>query len=477
MGKPPQPLRQSDVVFMHCADRDAYRAYGATFVAWGGTMTPERVAEHHEAGLRCAGSMWCLTARAKLLHDRSDLREAVARDITGEPVLVPWQFDATHRGTPTWFGCTNHPTFRQWTREQVREVLTGKPDGLHVDDHLGTATASWLYGGGFCDHCMAAFRDYLRRHASPAELATAGVKRLEGFDYRSVVRAMALSREEYLRTRQIIPLMHLFDRFQVEAAAENLREIGELATELLGPDRLLSVNACLPWRHHLRAMEYATHAVGEVPQHANVGTTRSKEALLAYRAAEAMGKPLCATAHGWDWAYAKSHDLEELVRYWIALAYAHGQRFMVPHPTRQWAYTPELGQHGFVGRIEAFAPLYRFVRANAEYFDDYAAADADIEAPDTVIASLRSRPGRPDVLHIVNRDYVGNLGAGWRRKDAMRPAENVGAQISGLGGAQRRRATLLSYNAEPQTVDIEATGDGLRLTIPELRLWTVAVLE
>ncbi len=79
-------LRRSEVAFMYAADDDAYRAYGATFVAWGGADTKEAVKRHRDLGIRCTGSTWCLTAGAKNIHDDPALREAVARDIEGNPI-------------------------------------------------------------------------------------------------------------------------------------------------------------------------------------------------------------------------------------------------------------------------------------------------------------------------------------------------------------------------------------------------------
>ena len=106
-------LKHSDVVFMYASSEEAYKAYGATFVAWGGADTEERVRWHHDLGVRCTGSMWCLTAGAKLIHERPEIRAACAVDIEGNPVEVPWLFDHTHEGTKSYFGCTNHPEFRR----------------------------------------------------------------------------------------------------------------------------------------------------------------------------------------------------------------------------------------------------------------------------------------------------------------------------------------------------------------------------
>ena len=69
-------FRHSEVVFMYAADDDAYRAYNATFVAWGGANTAEQVKRHHEIGVRCTGSMWCLTAGAEKIHKNPALRES-----------------------------------------------------------------------------------------------------------------------------------------------------------------------------------------------------------------------------------------------------------------------------------------------------------------------------------------------------------------------------------------------------------------
>lgn len=192
-------LEHSDAVFMYASDEEAYKAYGATFVAWGGANTAEQVKRHHDMGVRCTGSMWCLTAGAKTLHENAELREAVARDIEGKPVEVPWLFDHIHEGQKTWFGCTNHPAFRDHCRREVRRVMAGGADGLHVDDHLGVAQPATAFGGGLCDPCVAAFRAYLKAHAKPEELQAAGVTDLDTFDYRDLIRKHATTRDAYLK--------------------------------------------------------------------------------------------------------------------------------------------------------------------------------------------------------------------------------------------------------------------------------------
>jgi len=106
-----------------------------------------------------------------------------------------------------------------------------------------------------------------------------------------------------------------------------------------------SPNAGLPNKAHTYAVTYLTHVICEVGQNASAGTNRMDHAIQAYELAASLGKPMAATASGQDWAFVKQDNCEELVRFWIALAYAYGERFMVPHPERQWCFNNELGTH------------------------------------------------------------------------------------------------------------------------------------
>jgi hypothetical protein len=468
-------LRQSEVVFMYAASDEAYRAYGATLVAWGGAETADQVKRHHELGVRCTGSMWCLTAGAENIHKDPNLRAACAVDIEGKPVEVPWLFDQTFEGTKTYFGCTNHPAFRKLCAERVRQAMRGGADGLHVDDHLGTAGAAWWQGGGFCDYCMQAFRDYLRTHATAGQLQQAGVQQLEGFDYRRLVRKYATTRQEYKKVQRQIPLMDLFLQFQTEAAADHVRQLGELASQVAGHPVLLSANAGLPNKTHTTVVKYLTHIVCEVGQNAAQGTAKIDEAVEAYRLASELGRPMAATASGWDWAFVKQDHCEDLVRFWIALAYSHGQRFMVPHPQRQWCFNNELGTHWYAAPIEAYAPVYRFISENAQWFDGFEAIPADasrVDAPAKVLCTVRAKKGsRQAVVHLINRDYN-------TQTKAMNALANVEVRLDkALASPTRPQARILAYDRPNRQVDLMRQADTWVMRIPELRLWAVVVLE
>jgi len=467
-------LRHSEVVFMYAASDEAYRAYGATFVAWGGAETAEKVQRHHELGIRCTGSMWCLTAGAENIHKDPKLRAACAVDIEGNPVEVPWQFDHTYQGTKTYFGCTNNPDFQNLCRERVRQAMAGKADGLHVDDHLGTAGSCWQ-GGGFCDYCMKGFREYLKSHATKEQLQQAGVERIDDFDYRALVRKYAKTRQEYKKVQRQIPLMDLFLEFQAEAAAEHTRQLGQLAAEVAGHPVLLSANAGLPNKTHTYVVKYLTHVICEVGQNAPAGTKQIDHAVEAYELATSLGKPLAATASGQDWAFVKQNQCEELVRFWIALAYAYGQRFMVPHPQRQWCFNNELGTHWYAAPIEAYAPMYRFIRENANCFDGFAAVEVKGHKPGVpanVLVTVRRKSGSSQtVLHVLNRGYD-------PQSKGMKPLSNVEVSLDKtLVSPTKSSAKLLSYDQPPQQVELVQNAGTVNVRIPELRLWTLVVFE
>ena len=216
-----------DIVFMYpAADPEVYTAYGCTFLAWGGRPAGRWSGKWRNLGIHATGSLWCLTAGAERLHKDADLRDAVCRDIEGNPIPVWWLFDRTYEGTPTWFGCTNHPAFRAFVRQRVAEEMRGGAPGLHVDDHLGTAHSVAFLGGCFCDHCMAAFRDWLAANAGSASITAAGVTNWNGFDYRTLVRKHAADDATYRRRVDSIPLRGEFLDCQLQLAAENVRQLG-----------------------------------------------------------------------------------------------------------------------------------------------------------------------------------------------------------------------------------------------------------
>ena len=497
-----ETLEFDDVVFMYAASEpETYQRYGATVLAWGGAHTQDRVKEMEELGVHATGTMWCLTATAVVLHEDADLREATARDIEGNPIIVPWQRDKVHEGTPTWWGCTNHPTFRAHSRKRVCEAMAGGAKGLHVDDHLGVAHPTIGNGGCFCDYCMQVFCDYLIEHDSSELRKLAGVSSFDGFDYREHVKLRATTRDAYLEIQAELPLNRHFIDCQLQRAAEHTRQLGALAEQIVERPVTLSANTGLPSLNHTVVTPHLSYLVGEVNHRAEEGTDGLINAVRAYRMAESIGRPIASTASGGDWAFVKVTGCVNLVCVWIALGYACGQRLMAPH--RQWCHTQELGSHWYAGPSEVYVPLYRFVRENRKLFLDCVTAGAlapprhvperfdTFEQREALLSALDEGDPQPAsaseriwqfprlrsdgalVVHLVNLDYSPGDDMVNTRNDVT-----VNIDFSDLE-RQYTTARLYSYDAKP--VDLEITSSAESTTtcmirVPEQRIWSVVEL-
>jgi hypothetical protein len=366
-------VKHSDVVFMYQADRQTYEEYGATVLAWGGKPTPQSLLEAR--GIKFFGSVGMVTEFSRYYERFPETyEEGLCRDVRGNPVKVPWLTDHQHKGVPFWWCCTQQPNFREYIKERVMETVKAGAYGVHIDDHLGTSGGLWL-GICFCDRCVAGFQPFLQ--SLPAEEREAwGAGNPGNFDYRAVMRAWLDAKGGRVADH---PLWTLWSLYQCRAAAEFMEELRALASETAGRPVPLAANAGLLWPRHLADYLSLSLFSAEIDHEAEKRRF-SDLPLVAYRLADAVERPLASTASGQDWAFIKEHDLPGLVRGWIALSYAAGHGLMAPH--RQWCYTSEKGTHWYDGPAGKFAPLYRFIRANASLFDGYEAhADLAVVVP------------------------------------------------------------------------------------------------
>jgi hypothetical protein len=365
---------------MYEADHKTYEEYGATAVAWGGKPTAKALEESR--GLKFFGSIGMVTEFARY-YERFPhaYTNGLCRDIDGNPVKVPWLTDHQHKGVPFWWCCTSQPLFRQYLRERVVETVKAGANGVHIDDHMGTAGGLWL-GLCFCDRCLEGFCTYLQ--ALPvSELEALHISRPAEFNYREVVRRW-IQEDPGQRTPEQHPLWLQWTVFQCRAAASFMQELRELAEQTAGHTVPIGANAGLLWPRHL--VDYRSlDLFSAETDHEAKRRCLSDLPLFAYRLADAVDRPYTATASGGDWAFIKENNLPGLVRGWIALCYASGQCFMVPN--RQWCYTAEKGTHWYEGPTEKFAPLFQFVRQHASLFDGYQSfADVAVVLPHNAFA-------------------------------------------------------------------------------------------
>jgi hypothetical protein len=370
---------------MYEAEPEVYAEYGVTVLAWGGRPSPRTAAA--AKGVAWYGSVGLVTEFAEY-HDRfpKTWEEGLVRDVRGEPVKVPWLTDLKHRGIPYWWCCTRQPQFRAFLEDRVAGVVRAGAHGVHVDDHLGTSGALFL-GACFCARCVEGFRAHLAS-LGRAERERLGVAEAATFDYGSVVRrwlADCLAGET--RRVQDHELWPEWSTYQLWSAAAYMMELRALAARVAGRAVPVSANAGLLWPNHLadhRAVDYFSAEI----DHDAASRRLGDRPLFAYRLADAVRRPIAATAAGRDWAFVKEHAASGLVRAWIAGSYAAGQILMTPH--RQWCHTPEKGTHWYDGPASAYAPLYRFVRAHASLFDGLDAhADVVLVMPHASWAKAR----------------------------------------------------------------------------------------
>lgn len=359
-------MEHSEVVFMYAPeDPGLYDAYGASVVLWGGGKGAAIAARAR--GVRFQGSMWFLTAWGDALAKDPRLLQSVCVDIEGQPIEVPWLTDHK-QAMPNYWGCTNAPYYRSYLRQRALDAVQDGADGLHIDDHAGTAACASYAGGCFCSHCTAGFREFLRAHVPPSRLSALGIEDIGSFDYGEYARKYANTRQAYIERRWSIPLFAAFMSFQVGAEAGLVGDIRAECEQALGHRISLSANCCMPEPLHLGDYMHLDTLCGEIALHAAEGRPSSR-AHLAYKVADAIRRPLAATASGWDWAWIAEHNKPGLVKTWVAESYAFGHRLMAPH--HQWAYTSQMGTHWWDCQTEQFAPLYKFVATHPELFDGY----------------------------------------------------------------------------------------------------------
>lgn len=383
-------LRRSDVVFF-IDDAKQYGTYGCTVVGWGAYANAEHIKAAHSAGVRLlATSVPFRTGFAGVIDYSEQFLDAACRNFSGEPFSVPWLWDHKHKGQPMWWGCTNSPLYREWLGTQLENVMAARPDGLHIDDYTGTAgSVTWLCGG-FCEHCMKAFREYIKTKARPEKLKALGITDLETFDYRQFLLDRGVKPEEYKDKRAELPLANEFLDFQARAVTEYVRQFHEHASRLRGERVTLSVNSGLESPQSLMIAPYVDFFCCEVG-HAAAAGGWPQHPVYIYKLAEALERPVAAMASGQDHAFVAAHKTPELLRTWIVTAYTHGQLFAAP--TRLWCYTEEKGTHWYEGVAEDYAWLFRFVRDNAKFFDGY-----DAVAPVAVVYdNAARRAGKGDI--------------------------------------------------------------------------------
>ncbi|VGO22680.1 hypothetical protein [Pontiella sulfatireligans] len=400
----PYPFKYSDVISdnisMAPVDR-IIKDWGANVLMWGKPAISEidyagvnlnqekirrEIIKGKEDGVRIyIGSLFCVlhSMYHKYLAADPTLQEAACRDIAGERMVVQWMVGQTYRGVPLYHNCSNNPRSREFYREVVVANMEAGYDGLVIEEPRGSAHAVSL-GGCFCDHCMKGFREYLAKKYTAKELQQRGIKHIENFDYREMVRPIADTRDAYLAAlkKKKIPLIKDYKDFQLKAGAKLVGELRELMLEVGGEDKILGLFCTRlgpEWLLNTQHVDFfaAEQVIGPPLDGGYKGLT------FRYEIARAMGNPFAWThISPVNATFIKNHEAFNLVKAWISLAYASGEHFNIPYyawafpetPVESWdkrgAKKESCTPHFFFP-TERYLPFFDFVTANAELFDGY----------------------------------------------------------------------------------------------------------
>ena len=379
-------LKRSDVLITRPCGMDVYRRYRATGLGWGFLPEPDRrglppdeemmrdVDEAHRCGVKFQGRVELDADWMGMIDYDSNFMESTVRDLDNQPAVTWWTH--TYKGHPSYHYCTNAPGYRQYLFYQLDRVMRAGTDWLMIDSAIPTIGAlNARYGGCFCAHCLAGFRDYLEESLSPAQLAAHEIDSLDGFDYRQFLLSRGISdaryRAEILAFPPKLPLAKQFFDFQWREVNALFREFKRRA-QAYG-DVPMSSNSPFYWAEFMYAIDAHDFYTNEMDYKPPEEEILPSEPIYTFKLADALGRLIAITGVPRAFEPYRLRDRPGHIRLWIAQAYAHGHVFMAPD--KMWTLRnpgqPDRWYHSQAGDYE---DLYHFIRDYTELFEGYEAA-------------------------------------------------------------------------------------------------------
>ena len=377
-------LKRSDVLITRPCGMDVYRRYRATGLGWGFLPEPDRrglppdeemmrdVDEAHRCGVKFQGRVELDADWMGMIDFDSNFMESTVRDLNDRPAITWWEH--TYKGHPSYHYCTNAPGYRHYLMYQLRRVMQAGTDWLMIDSAIPTIGAlNARYGGCFCRHCMAGFRDYLRANLREEEIMSEGIDDLETFDYGDYLRERGITDEMYrariLAFPPVIPLAKEYFDFQWEEINGLFREFKRYAGEF-GDNAPMSSNSPYYWAEFMYAVDAHDFYTNEMDYQAPEIEILPTEPIYTFKLADALKRIVAITGVPRAFEPYRINDRPGHIRLWIAQAYAHGHVFMAPEKmwTLRFRGQPDRWYHSKPGDYEE---LYHFVRDYPALFDDY----------------------------------------------------------------------------------------------------------
>ncbi len=370
-------LKHSDIVrSWGSGDHEAYRKYGVNVWGWGIYWNSERISQAYSIGYRIVASLVNLIIRpshktnvGRDLYYNPVLRDTTCVDIAGDPITVPWWDREYGDGNRSFWHCTNQPLYREHIRRNAHNGTLSGANAINIDDAMGNAMVVRLpeTGGCFCDACMKNFSNYLKVYYSKEELRDKGITDIELFDYRSLVRTVAKTREAYTEAfySEKIPLQGDFKLFQTRAAASFLQELTNYIKEIAGYNMPVSANLAMLNPEYLIGAVYPDYYIIEL----NFFQEWYNLPLESFRIAIALGRKCACWPVGWNVDWIRRDGMTGLLKLWIASAYALGHNFMVP--VQMWCSTVNNEMTFYDPPQEEFVPVYQFIKNAPWLFDGF----------------------------------------------------------------------------------------------------------
>ena len=377
-------LKRSDVLITRPCSMDVYRRYRATGLGWGFLPEPDRrglppdeemmrdVDEAHRCGVKFQGRVELDADWMGMIDFDSNFMESTVRDLNDRPAITWWAH--RYKGHPPYFFCTNAPGYRHYLMYQVRRVMEAGTNWLMIDSAIPTiASLNARYGGCFCEHCLAGFREYLKPRLSAADREIWEIADLESFDYRDFLLAHGCTDERYrseiLAFPAVIPLASEYFDFQWQEVNALFRAFKRYAQEF-NADVPMSSNSPFYWAEFMYAVDahdFYTNEMQYLPPEEEILPT---DPIYTFKLADGLGRLLAITGVPRAFEPCRLNDRPGHIRLWIAQAYAHGHVFMAPDKmwTLRYAGEPDRWYHSKIGDYE---PLYHFIRDYPELFDGY----------------------------------------------------------------------------------------------------------
>src|SRR5262249_16001179 len=142
----------------------AIRGFHVTRLEWIYGLTPEFVKKAKDLGVSVSGATSCNTALG-ISNTPESAQQFGILDLNLHSITAPWM---RKWNPPGMWLCINNPTVRERSLAQIEQQYDlGLRDLQRDDPQDNQAALGW--GGCFCSHCMAGFRDYLRTNCPPGE--------------------------------------------------------------------------------------------------------------------------------------------------------------------------------------------------------------------------------------------------------------------------------------------------------------------